>query len=944
MRCSFSRPVTSAPAALVSLALGVLITLPSPRLEAQVPPDGRPRAPSATVGSANGEYQHDLAPRATAVRSAQSIDVDGRLDEPVWSQAVAIGDFIQELPLEGEPATQRTEIRVVYDDDAVYVGAMLFDDQPLTSLMSRRDAGGGDSDFFIVSFDSFHDHETAYQFRVSPSGSFRDAISGGGGGDGGGRGGGGGGGGDSSWDPVWTRATQVTEQGWSAELRIPFSQLRFSPEAEQTWGIHVERNIHRSQERTVFPFIPTLERGGASRYAHLQGIAGIEPGRRLELLPYATARGEYVNLSTPAGVTFSNPYRSGSDEFGDFGLDLKYRLTSNVTLDATVNPDFGQVELDPSVINLTDFETRYEERRPFFVEGADIFNFGEGGPGGSTGRPPQLLYSRRIGRAPQGSVPSSAAFSDVATTTTILGAAKVTGRTRGGWSIGFLEALTGEETARLTDASQAASNAVVEPTSNYLVGRLRRQVRGGETRFGIIGAAVNRSLSGTGMDARLHSSAYSGGVDFAHEWSNRTYKISSVFTTSYVQGDAAAITRTQRSSTRYYQRPDAWHLNDLLDPNATSLAGYYGFVDIVKQAGALTAKYAISVASPGYEVNDLGFQPASDRITMDTNFQYSQPTPGRFLRNWNVRWSPDGTLNYAGNWVHREMNGNISISLLNYWGGQVRLGYNPRNDDDRLTRGGPLAGTPQRWSGFVMLNSDSRRAVVGRFNYDWGTDEAGGWRHAFDLNLTATPTEILRIQFGPSLSRRLETAQYVTAIRDPLATGTYFHRYLFADLDQTTLSLETRVDVTLSPAVSLQLYVEPFISTGDYQSLKEFARPGAFEFLEYGRGASTLSQDPTGLYTVDPDGAGAAPQFTVSNRDFSYRSLLGNAVLRWEWRQGSTLYLVWQQRRIDSLTNRGPSGTDGWVGDFDLSRDVADMFGAKADNIFAIKVNYWLNP
>ncbi|MEQ1857628.1 MAG: DUF5916 domain-containing protein, partial [Longimicrobiales bacterium] len=698
----------------------------------------------------------------------------------------------------------------------------------------------------------------------------------------------------------------------------------------------------RSQERTVFPFIPTLDRGGPSRYAHLDGIGGVVPGRRLELLPYVTARGEYLNLTAPAGVTFANPFRSGSDEFTDYGADFKYRLTSNVTLDATVNPDFGQVELDPSVINLTDFETRYEERRPFFVEGADIFNFGEGGPMGSTGRPPQLLYSRRIGRAPQGAAPSSAVFSEMDATTTILGAAKVTGRTRGGWSLGFLEALTGEESARSIDASQVRSETAVEPMSNYLVGRARRQIRGGDTRFGAIGAAVNRSLSGTGLDARLHSSAYSGGVDFAHEWSNRAYRFSSAFTASYVQGDPGAILRTQRSSTRYYQRPDAWHLD--LDTNARSLSGYYFMFDLVKQAGAFTAKTAMSFSSPGYEVNDLGFQSASDRIMFDTNFQFQDPVPGRFLRNWNMRGSPDFTLNYAGDWVHREMNGNINLTFLNYWSVGTRLAYNPRNDDDRLTRGGPIAKTPQRWSGTANLNSDSRRSVVARFNYDWSSDEVGGWHHDFGLNLTANPSEQVTLRFGPGYRRAFNTAQYVTAVDDALATTTYGRRYLFADLDQTTLSLETRMDVTLTPAVSLQLYVEPFISTGDYQGLKEFERRRAFEFLEYGVEVGTLTQAPTGEYTVDPDGTGAATAFNVTNRDFSYRSLLGNAVLRWEWREGSTLYLVWQQRRIDSLTNRGPSGTDAWVGDFDWGRDAADMFGAQADNIFAIKVNYWLNP
>ncbi|MDH3205547.1 MAG: carbohydrate binding family 9 domain-containing protein [Gemmatimonadota bacterium] len=925
---------------LTGPALAILALVSATALGAQTPetPSGQARLTAA--GMPGPEYQHEFAPTATAIPVSGSIDIDGRLEDATWAAATPITDFIQQVPLEGEPGTQRTEVRLAYDDNALYVGVMMYDDGPVSGVMARRDIGRGNFDFFQLSLDSFHDHETTYDFFINPTGTFRDAVGGGGGGggDGGGRGGGGS---DASWDPVWTRATQVTAEGWSLEMRIPFSQLRFSRAEEQVWGIRFQRTIYRTQERTIFPFVPTLDRGGASRYGHLQGITGIEPGQRLELLPYVAARGEYLNLSD-GGVNFPNPYRSGSDHFADVGLDLKYRLAANVTLDATVNPDFGQVALDPSVVNLTAFETRFQEVRPFFVEGADIFNFGEGGPAGSTGRPPQLLYSRRIGRAPQGPVPSQAIFDDHATSTTILGAAKVTGRTQGGWSLGLLEAVTDEESAKFVDASQVPGEAVVEPRTNYLVGRLRRQFGGGETRIGVLGSAVNRGLSGTGMEDRLHTSAYSGGLDFAHEWSNRTYVISSAITGSYVSGSPGAITRTQATSTRYYQRPDASHLD--FDPTATSLAGYYAMVDVGKQAGAFTARTAVALASPGYEVNDLGFQSASDRVILDTNFQYSQPSPGRFLRNWSVRGSPDASWNYAGDRVQGEINGNFNVQLLNYWGGGVRLAYNPVNDDDRLTRGGPIAKTPTRFSQSVNFSSDSRRALVGRLNYNHGTTSDGGWDHGVGLNLSITAGEAVDLQFSPNFSRRKETAQYVSAQIDTLATPTFGRRYIFADLDQTTFSLATRVAVTLSPALSLQLYAEPFISSGDYSGLKEFAQPGTFDFLRYGDDIGTISQQPNGTFAVDPDGAGPAAQFNVGNRDFSYRSLLGNAVLRWEWREGSTIFLVWQQRRISSLSNLGPNGTDPWVGDFDLGRDVGDMFGTPADNIFGIKVNYWLNP
>ena len=923
------------------ILLGPILLSTPPGLKAQVTGSaqgGTEPAQDETVDAeaVDAEYDHEFAARARAVRTRTSIGVDGRLDEPVWAEAPAITDFIQSNPAEGEPGTEPTEFRVAFDDNAIYIGAMLYDSFPISGRLARRDMGARDFDYLTINLDSYHDHETSYSFLVNPSRSRRDAVSSSGGG------GGRGPGGDTSWDPVWEVATQITDVGWSAEMRIPFSQLRFSPDGEQVWGIELTRNIHRNQERVSYPFTPTLERGGASRYAHLDGIEGIRSGQRLELLPYVAARGEYLQLGVPSGINFSNPYRSGSDYFGKAGLDLKYRLASNLTLDATVNPDFGQVEVDPSVINLTAFETRFQERRPFFVEGGDIFRIGEGGPAGSTGRPPQLFYSRRIGRPPSGSAPPDAVFTDVATATTILGAAKVTGRVGDGWSLGLLEAVTAQETVTYVDANQAVDQSVVEPRANYLVGRIRRQVSGGETRFGLSGTAANRRLAGTGMEGRLHSAAYSGGADFAHEWSNRTYRISTMLTGSYVEGDPVAIIRTQQSSTRYYQRPDADHLT--LDPNATSLAGYYAMVDVAKQAGAFGAKVAMAAASPGYEVNDMGFQSASDRLIVDTNFSYNHPDPGRILRQWNVRGSPDAVWNYAGDRVWTEVNGNFNLQFLNYWGLGSRLAYNPPHGDDRLTRGGPLARTPRRLSGSLNVRSDPRRGTVGRLNYDWSVEDGDSWNRSVSFNLTANPSERLRIELGPAFTRGHASAQYVTSVADPLADETFGRRYVFGGLDQTTVSLETRVNVTFTPLLSLQLYVEPFVSTGNYRELKELERPGTFKFLEYGADIGTVSQDPGGSYAVDPDGTGPAAPFAVADRDFSYRSLIGNAVLRWEWQPGSTLFLVWQQSRISSLRGDGANGTDPWIGGFKLGRDAGDMFATPADNIFVIKVNYWLNP
>ncbi len=915
---------------LLPLAVGCLLASLSPSaLAAQVPVEDRAR--TAAVDP-NAEYEHALAPSARAVRLAAPISVDGVLDESSWSDATPITEFIQTLPLEGQPASERTEVRIAYDDDAIYVAATLDDRSPLTTRLARRDAGLGDSDSFTVLIDSYHDHETAYRFWTNPSGVTGDAI----------MTGNSAGGGDSSWDPVWDVATDQTASGWTVEMRIPFSQLRFARAEQQVWGIQVERNINRNQENATFPFTPLLERAGVSRFAHLEGIEGIQPGQRLELLPYAVARGEYLQLESPSGVPFENPYRSGSDHFGSVGLDLKYRITSNVTLDATVNPDFGQVEVDPSVINLTAFETRYSERRPFFVEGADIFRFGEGGPTGSVGQGPALVYSRRIGKRPSGSVPSEAEFSDMPNATTIAGAAKITGRVGDGWSLGILEAVTARERAPYVDGQGAEGKLTVEPVANYFVTRVRRQIRGGQTRFGMLTSAVNRDVSGTPLADRLHSSAYAGGIDFAHETSDRIWLFSSLISGSYVSGDASAIERTQKSSTRYYQRPDAGYLD--VDPTRTSLTGYYVMGYVGKQAGTFTMRTGVAAVSPGYEVNDLGFHTASDRILLDTHYQYNQVEPGRVLRSWRFFGGPDAVWNFDGDQVFANVNVQLALEFLNYWTASTRIQIEPWTSDDRLTRGGPDARSPSRFSQNVNLNSDSRRAVTGRASYQWGSDDLGGWNRRAQINLGGRFQETLRVSVAPSYSWSYSTAQYIARVSDPLAEATYGSRYVFAEIDRATLSLETRVDLTFSPTLSLQLYLEPFISTGDYGGLREFRAPRTFDFLDYGEDVGTVTSNEQGGYDVDPDATGPAEAFSVSNRDFNYRSLLGNAVLRWEWRPGSTLFLVWQQSRVNEVVGQGILGDRPWVGSFDFSRDAGDMFTVAPDNIFMVKVNYWLNP
>lgn len=868
---------------------------------------------------------HGAAPVARAVRLEGTIAVDGRLDEAAWTTAPAVTDFWQFDPDEGIYVSEPTEVRFLYDDDALYVGAWLWDrDGVMPTRLSKRDIATPDTELFAVHLDTYHDHRTSYNFRTNPSGTKNDRMESGGVG--------GGAGGDPSFNPVWEVRTSITDRGWFAEIRIPFSQMRFSGDEEQVWGLQIERKLRPVQENTVWAYTPKAEAQGQARYGHLVGIRGIRPGRKLEILPYAGGRAEYVDAPRSPAVSFGNPFRSGSDYFGYAGLDLKYKVTSNLTLDATANPDFGQVEVDPAVINLTAFETRFAERRPFFIEGAEIFDFGQ--PAGA-----QVLYSRRIGRAPHGSVPGAAVYSLTPTATTILGAAKLTGKTAGGWSLAALDAVTARETASWLEPDGMERDVEVEPATNYFAGRARREMRSGQTILGFLATAVNRGLAGSPLERSLHRTAYAGGIDLSHEFANRTYDLDVLFTPSRVSGTPAALLGTQRSSARYYQRPDADHLE--LDSAATALSGYAWRASINKIAGFWRWEMMTSGVSPGYEVNDLGFQNNADRIGLEATLGYEQTRRGALFRNWNLYGTPELAWNYGGDLIQAGAALRGQAQLVNFSTVSGRVSASPARSNPRLTRGGPLTRDPAAWTASAAFNTDTRTRITGRLGVEASGDRSGAWQWTGTGTLLYKGGATLDLSLGPSLTRSRGTAQYVTTIPDPTAAATFGRRYVFADLRQTTLSMDTRVNVTLTPDVSFELFAQPFIASGDYESLKELAAPRTLDFRRYGVDAGTIAPvDGSTRFLVDPDGTGPAPAFRVDNKDFNLRSLRANAVFRWEWRPGSTLYLVWQQMRSGSLAY----ADDPAAGRFALGRDARELFELDSDNIFLVKASYWFNP
>jgi hypothetical protein len=877
-------------------------------------------------------------PVVRASRAAGRIVLDGALDEEAWAEAQPATSFTQLDPFEGQTGSEETKVFILYDDEALYVGAVLSDRSPVSTRLGRRDGWMMDTDWLTISLDSYNDHRTGFKFEVNPSGVRGDeALSAGEDRHG-----------DSSWDPVWETATQVTDEGWTAELRIPLSQLRFGTAEGQVWGVQITRDIARNREKQLFSFTPKDEAAGIARYGHLEGIRGLRRPRGLELLPYVQSRAEFVPIHQDEDVDFGNPYRDGSDFFYGAGMDLKYRLSSNLTLGATFNPDFGQVEVDPAVVNLTAFETRFEEKRPFFVEGAGIFSFGEGGGGGGPGGggggrsmfggggppgggPTQLLYSRRIGDAPPGDTPSEAVYDEIPDATTIITAAKLTGQTSGGWSLGLLEAVTGRETANFVDESGQSGEAEVAPRTNYLVARLRKDFRAGQSAVGGIATAVNRDLGDEALASELRSSAYTGGFDFLHEWADRTWALSGQVAGSRIAGKKEVIEAAQSSSARYYQRPDAHHIE--LDPETTSLSGYTASVELRRQAGLhWRGDLELSATSPGFEVNDLGFQKDADRREAELRVEYQENRPGETFRNWEISTQPRLQWNFNGDRLDTNLSVQGRFTLLNYW--STRLSYERvfESMDDRLTRGGPLAKKPSGHEASVNLTTDFSKPYTGMASFRYEEDAAGSNRISYTLSLGIKPSGTWELSLGPRLSFNEAFAQYVEEVPDPTATGTYGARYVFADLEQTTLSMETRLNVTFTPDLSLELFAQPFIASGNYGTLKELQTPGTFDFLRYGIDTGEVTEDGDGDYIVDPDGGGPAGSFTVDNRDFNRTSLRGTGVLRWEWRPGSTLFLVWQQSR----SNREA------YGDFDFRRDAGAIFEGDAHNILMIKATYWL--
>ena len=840
-----------------------------------------------------------------------AVRLDGHLDEQVWSSAAAITDFTQAEPVEGAAPSDAMEVRFLYDETALWVGARMrrSPGTPMQAPMSRRDEGD-QAEYLQIELDTYLDRRTAYMFGVTASGvrldhyhptdNENDT--------------------DAQFDPVWEAKTSEDGTGWSAELWLPFSQLRFNDRADRIWGLNVKRWRPELNEEDFWVVVGRTERGWASRFGDLRGIDGVQPRTRLELLPYITTSSRTTGNRDP-----NNPFLSRLNGSGRVGADMKAGIGSNLTLEATFNPDFGQIEADPAEVNLSVFETSFDERRPFFIEGNNLLET----------QGTRSYYSRRVGARPTG--PASGDYVGYPDTSTILGAAKLTGRLKSGTSVGFLGALTDEEYAK-TSTAGTRSETKVAARALWGVGRVIQEFGAEGSTVGAQMTLVHRDLAASEPLAALAvRNAVTGGVDARLRFRDRTYEASFNLGLTYQDGEPAAVERIQRANAHFLQRLDQPTIR--LDPTRRSFSGAALRSDVGKVAGRHWLwNYNLMIESPELDLLEFGLLNYAGDFMGGPRLTYRETRPGRVLRaysfqvNMSHTWYFDKDLGFRYN-----LGSNNSFTFRNFWVTSLNVQRFLRGLDPQTTRGGPAMGAPRGWNVSSSLRNSSGSSLRWNGSVNLRANEFGEQSWATSGTVSARPSPSVQLSVSPEYANEEGTnaffqgaigRQYLTTL-----TGgrpeTYGRRYIFGLVDRTTLSTQFRFNYTFKPDLNLDVYAEPFAASGQYRGFGELAVSRGRDLRMYGTDGTTIVRLADGSRQVT-DGAAA---FTLSNRDFNVRSFRSNVVLRWEWRPGSTLYAVWQQNRASSE----PQGEHVGLG------DLFGSLSAAGDNIFAIKTTFWLS-
>ena len=872
-------------------------------------------------GPAAAQHLPNGAPspkRAAAIRLTESISVDGQLDDAAWRRAQFFGDFEQKEPIQFAIPDERTEVAFMYDDQALYVALRMHSRNPsrIPHDVTRRDQYGN-SEHIVISLDPFYDRRTAYSFSITAGGVRRDYYHPRDSEDFGAR--------DFTYDPVWEAKARIDSAGWTAEMRIPFTQLRMNTLDHQRWGLNINRWIPQRNEDDYWVVVPRDQTGFASRFGTLEGLDSIPAARQVELLPYIAGNADVRSVPDP-----NDPFAEKSEASARMGADFKVGLGKGLVLNASVNPDFAQVEADPAQLNLTAFETIYPERRPFFTEAQQYLE----GPIGN------LFYSRRVGARPRGTV--SDPYADIPDFTTILGAMKLTGRLGSRTQIGALAAVTQREIARTYNpATNLFDETEVEPTSMYGVMRTQRQFGSSQSTAAVQLSGMRRFFSSESpLESSFSTQALAGGTDWYVNFQGGRYVFSGYAGMSYVDGSASALDLIQTSSAHYFQRPDVE--TQRYHPGRTSMTGFTALIRGDKNAGNWLWGAQLNTESPDFETNDMGRVQSADDIELSGDINYRMTNPGKVFRRWGLGVFARTKWNY--DWDRGETRAQIfgSAIFANYMETRFNLYYGPRGLSDDLTRGGPMMQTPSMYGTTITVNSNFSKPNFWRLTSELTRNELGGSGVAIYGGVGFRPSSKFGFSVDPQWFRIIDKRQYVTTLDGGLPE-TYDHRYVFATVDQSVLAATVRLNYTFKPDVTLELFAQPFTATGDYYGYGEQSAPRALPLREYGTDGTTITAESDQYYRVDDSRTGTS--FQVANQNFSDFSFRSSVVLRWEWRRGSTLYFVLQQNRaatcspfVDPATcpNSSAPGTAPGMG------SLGDVFGIPGDNFLAVKINYWL--
>lgn len=845
-----------------------------------------------------------------AITSEMTPTIDGLLNDPAWDVVEWAGDYVEFQPDENTPPSHQTKFKIIYDSKNLYIGVRCYDAEPdkIVKRLSRRD--GFDGDWVEFNIDSYHDKRTAFSFTTTVAGVKGDEFVSNNGNNW-----------DASWNPIWYTKTNVDEEGWTAEFKIPLSQLKFGAEENQVWGLQSTRRIFRAEERSLWQRKPIDQPGWVSEFGELHGLKNIEPQKQLEIQPYTVTSGETYEAEE------DNPFRDGNENDFTVGLDAKIGVTNDLTLDLTVNPDFGQVEADPSAIALDGFQIFFREQRPFFVENKNIFDFNlSESEAGNTFGFDNVFYSRRIGRSPQGSVDSEDdEFVDQPANTPIVGAAKFSGKTKNGWAIGILESVTAKRYAAIRNGNGDERRLMVEPLTNYFVGRLQKDFNERNSYIGGIFTATNRDNLTQELDF-LHKSAFTGGLDFKHQWNNRDWYVEGNVIFSHVQGSEEAIANTQESITHLFQREGADHVE--VDPTRTSLTGSGGNIQIGKIGnGHWRFESGGTWRSPELELNDLGFQRQADDIRHYTWIGYQTLKPDSTFRRAGINYNHWTAWDFNGNHNYLQFNTNSWQNWQNNWFTNAGFNYAPIQYDNFALRGGPRLRLSPWISFWNSIRTDNRKKL--RFSVFHNGRKAvdnSFRRYNIEAGFTYQPINAVRFSVFPSLTTNRDRLQYIDTF-DEVNGAT---SYLNGEISQRTLSMSIRLNYTINPNLTVQYWGQPFISRGRYSQFKYISNPLAknFEdrFTSYDAGQLTFADD---TYSVDQNMDGNV-DFAFDNPDFSFVQFRSNLVIRWEYIPGSEIFLVWSQdvsRDGDPMAGLLPS-----LGD--------NIFGEKPQNIFLLKATY----